>query len=528
MSFEQNRPARIIFREGAATRTIELAHTPFSIGRSTESDLCINHPQVSRTHVLIDLDNDGYFVRDVGSRHGTLLNDTRTEFARLKSGDALQLGASAVTLHFVTDEMESTNFSFLEQVSLSTSKSDIEKLSLFLQAVKSLSSSRMLTDVLSSMLEYTLRITHAERGFVFLGDTPSALKLECGRNHDGTVLASVTGISQSIMRDAAQSGLDFILGDATRDGMALGRESILTHELRSVIAIPLRSQSHDRIFGLLYLDSRLQTCDLSSISKEILGAIAREAATLVENAYMVQAEQAAGVLRKELEIAAGIQGSIIPREIPVVPCAKILAKIAQCTEVGGDFYDLIPVTDGIVAVVADVSGKGMSAAILASVIQGMIYAQITTGASLVECVTAVNSFLCSRVSGRKYVTLAALRITAGKGTIEIVNGGHTTPIVLMPDGTIKMIEDGDVPVGLFKDAKFHAIEVAAPAGTRIALMSDGLSEAEDNEGKEFGCDGITSYLASPNPIDAIFAAVDEFCQGHPQHDDRTLLVIECC
>lgn len=526
MSSEQNRHARIILREGDSSRTVELDQTPLTIGRSTECGLYINHPRVSRRHVLIDRDHDGYFVQDAGSRHGTLVNGNRTKFARLKSGDTLQLGASEVTLQFVSDEMEGTAFPFLEQVSLATSKSDIEKLNLFLQAVKSLSSGRMLTDVLNSMLEYTLRITCAERGFVFLGSTSSTLKLECGRNQDGTVLGSVTGVSQSIMRDAAESGSDFMIGDATRDGLALGRESILTHELRSIIAIPLRNQSRDRLFGLLYLDSRLLTCDLSSVSQEILGAIAREAATLVENAQMVQAEQAASLLRKELEIAAGIQGTIIPREIPELPDARILARIVQCTEVGGDFYDLIPVADGIVAVVADVSGKGMSAAILASVIQGMIYAQITTGASLVECITAVNSFLCSRVSGRKYVTLVALRITSGKGTVELVNGGHVTPVMLMPDGTIELATDGDVPIGLFEDAKFHAIELTMSPGARIVLLSDGVSEAEDDQGKEFGVDGITGHLASSNPIDAIFTALEDFCHGHPQHDDRTLLVIE--
>ena len=517
---------RITFRERNATRTILLDHLPFSIGRSTAADLCINHPNVSRSHVLISQDEEGYFVRDVGSRHGTLLNGARAgHLSRLHSGDNIQLGAPEVTLHFVSEDGDGTARSLLDRISLSTSNSDIEKLALFLEAAQSFNHGRMLVDVLTTMLEYTLRVTCAERGFIFFGDSASNLKFECGRNREGVPLTDATGISQSIVRDAAKSGLDSFVGDTARDDLALGRGSIIAHELRSIIAIPLWSRSRNSMLGMLYLDSHLQTCNLSAVSRDVLAAISREAATFLETARMMQAEHIAQLLQKELEIAAAIQRSIIPRDLPKMADVKFFARIAQCTEVGGDFYDLIPVIDGIVAVVADVSGKGISAAILASVIQGMIYAQVTTGVSLVECFTAVNSFLCSRVSGQKYATIIALLIRKN-GTLEIVNGGHVSPVILMPDGKVIVVKDGDVPVGLFENAQFHAIDLTIPPGSRVALFSDGLSEAEDDQGVQFGLDEISRYLTNADPVEAIFSAVDLFCQGSPPHDDRTLLTVE--
>ncbi len=133
----------------------------------------------------------------------------------------------------------------------------------------------------------------------------------------------------------------------------------------------IRDRNSDRLIGLLYLGSLLRASTLNRVGRNILHAIATEAATLVENARLVQAERAANLLRKEMEIAA----SMIARDLPIFPYAKVMAKAIPCTEVGGDFYDVIPVDDGFVAIFADVSGKGVSAALLASVIQGMMYAQ---------------------------------------------------------------------------------------------------------------------------------------------------------
>jgi serine phosphatase RsbU (regulator of sigma subunit) len=240
---------------------------------------------------------------------------------------------------------------------------------------------------------------------------------------------------------------------------------------------------------------------------------------------MVQAQREADLLRNELEIASSIQQSIIPASLPNFPYAKLMAKTVSCTEVGGDFYDVIPVKDGFVAIVADVSGKGMSAALLASIVQGMMYAQSMSGASLVDTVSTVNTFLCSRVSGLKYVTLVALHYKEG-GQVELINGGHILPVIIHQDGRADVIEDGDVPVGLLCDAKFHSIQLDLPRGARIVLMSDGVSEAENPEGVQFGSTEMTRDMAGTEPINDVFASMRRFCAGSQPHDDCTMLVID--
>ncbi|HEX7158020.1 MAG TPA: SpoIIE family protein phosphatase [Edaphobacter sp.] len=526
-------PVRLVIREGEHSRTISVDEFPFTIGRQPDSNLFLPNTQVSRQHAVLLRDDDGYVLQDLGSRHGTLINGVRHETARLQSGDRIQLGLSRITLFFLSahDQRTSTTRTLLTLLSKDSSSSELEKLALFLQAAQSFNNTRVLDDVLTTMLEYTLRLTGAERGFVFLGDTLANLTLETGLSSEGQPLADDSKISRSILRDSVESGREFLIGDVSGEGQPIGRESIVAHDLLSIIAIPLRGRASQNLLGILYLDSHLHTGTLNLVGRDILHAIATEAATLVENARMVQAQRAADLLRNEMEIAASIQQSIIPRELPVFPHATIMGRTIQSTEVGGDFYDVIPLGSGsdgnagFVAIVADVSGKGMPAALLASIIHGMMYAQVKSSFSLVDAISSVNDFLCSRFLGERYVTLIALHYKPS-GHIELVNGGHVYPFLVHEGGKAEPIADGDVPVGLFPSATFHSIQLTLPPKARIVLLSDGITETEDASGGQFGSNALLHELATADPVHAIFTALHQFSGGAPPSDDCSLLVID--
>lgn len=531
---------RLLFTELDGTRTYAVIKSPFTIGRSSDCDLCIPNAQVSRQHAVLELAEDGTYLRDLGSRHGTWRNGQQVDRVRLYSGDRITLGTGNIGVTYLDEGApdperianaisesgaRDTARDLLTRVSSQGIGTDLEKLSLFLEAAQRFSGSAVLDDVLNTTIEYTLRLTCAERGFVFLGEDYASLHLRIGRTSDGALLQDDSTISRSIVRDAADSGLDYILGDATASGAALGRDSIIVHDLRSVIAIPLRRRGSGKLLGLLYLDSRLQSCNLSTVSREILSALAVETATLIENARMLESEQAAALMRKEMEIAALIQQRIIASELPRIPNYTLRARTLPCTEVGGDFYDVIPTRDGFVAIVADVSGKGMSAALLASIVQGMMYAQISAGFPLVEAISSVNDFLCARVSGEKYLTIVAVRCS-GDGSAELVNGGHVPPVLVHPDGTSQLILEGDMPVGMMPTARFHSIPLQLKEGSRLVLLSDGVSESEDATGQQFTVEYFSRHLSDLEPIDAVFAAVDQFTAGSPPADDRTMLTID--
>ena len=572
-----SRPNPQLVLESEGNRRIVLIdRLPFTLGRGADRCLVLPHPHTSREHASIERDADGYLLRDNASRHGTFVNGMPVTTTRLRSGDRIALVPNAHEsdlIVFEAPEEESSTRSLLNQIANSSKssrsgepaegepkQSELETLSLFLKAAQSLNTYGAVNDVLRTMLEYTIRLTGAERGFVFLGETPDSLRLECWQDKEGnatTASVPLSGqtpdrpaISHSIVRAAASSQLDFILSDVTEE-TARGHESLILHSIRSVVAIPLRGQNSDRLLGLLYLDSHSAAHDFTGTGKQILEAIAHQAATLLENLRMIEAEREAVLLRKELEIAAAIQRQIIPQALPEFPGLLLAARTVPCTGVGGDFYDVIPVNGGFVALVGDVCGKGVPAALLASMVHGMLHAQISAqtvsqpGAtagdrsglpsrrsiSLVDIVHSVNQFVCSRAPAEKYVTLALLRYTFPASSdsaaqVELINGGHVCPIVVRADGTIETIVGGDMPVGLLEFARFHVIPLSLGVGDRIVMLSDGISEAEDPEGTQFGVAELARYIGQPEPVPALFAALGRFCAGAHAQDDQTVLTID--
>jgi serine phosphatase RsbU (regulator of sigma subunit) len=406
--------------------------------------------------------------------------------------------------------------------------SDLEKLRLFLEAARSLTGG-VVNDVLRNMLDYALKITKAERGFVYLKDNDKngVPVLACGLDNAGTILMNDARVSHSVVQEALASAAEFITGDALKQQAMAERQSIVINELRTVIAIPLRARHGTAVAaadGVLYLDSRSVSHNLSGVSHDVLRALASECAAVLESAKLVAAEQAAQQYRKEMEIAASIQRSLISGTVMENDFVRVNASSIPCREVGGDFYDVHVTPDVVTVIVADVSGKGISAALLASVIHGMFYAQMTSGSKLADAVASVNRFLCSRVAGQKYATLLAAQLHRD-GRLAMVNCGHV-PAIVAQDGVVTHLDDGDMPVGLIAEAGFHVIERELGAGARLCILTDGISETENAEGAEFGTAVVADCLRATEPIREILAAVESFSAGAEAQDDRTLVVLE--
>ena len=521
----------IVIETGGHRRRIVVSRSPFTIGRTDDCDAVIADFRVSRLHARIVNEEGGYFIVDAGSRHGTFVNGQRAERTRLKHNDEITLGVSGLRLVFVEGApVSNATQVLLRKFSPESVSSELEKLTLFLDAALSLSGGVVLQDVLRNMLDYALRLTKAERGFVYLKQPGGAPALACGLDSAGSPLGQDTNVSRSVVQEAMASAAEFITGDATQQSELAVRESIVLNELRTVIAVPLRERriaaaaQSGEVDGVLYLDSRSVSRNLSGVSHDVLRALAAECAAVLESARLMEAEQAAKQYRQEMEIAASIQRSLISESEVQCGFARVSGRSIPCKEVGGDFFDVFVSSRAVTVVVADVSGKGISAALLASVIHGMFYAQVSTGTHLVDAVTAVNRFLCSRVAGQKYATLLAAQLH-NDGRLEIVNCGHVPPI-LVAGGVSMQISDGDLPVGLLADAQFHPIQRDFPVGGRLCIITDGISESEDAQGTEFGLARMEKCAQASDPLNETLSAVQLFC-GHPEGaDDRTLVVME--
>ena len=528
----------LVFEDASGVHAETISRSPFNIGRLADRDMVLTHPYVSREHCAIVFEHGTFYLLDLGSRHGTFLNGKQLQPEHagrraLSTGDEIRLGSvqGPRLLFGVKAGQDKGNIKALIGRFQSLSEpnaenSDLEKLRWFLEAARKLNTTGAVEQILASLVETTLQLTKVERGFVFLKDDNGDLQFVAGRNQHGEPLADDTTISRSAMQQATRTAAEFIVTDTLTAESNNRTESMVAQSIRTVICIPLRTRRNvtestiGEILGVLYLDSRLASGTLTQVDSDLLETIATEAAALVENASLAKSEEASRRYREELNIAAEIQQGLMAVQIPEIPYARITARNIPCKDVGGDFYDVVVDEDGVTIVITDVSGKGVSAALLASTLQGMIYSQMVARAPLEQIARTVNKFICAKDVG-KYATMIVLKLTRS-GNLQYINCGHVQPL-LVKGNVVETLTTSNMPVGLIAEAPYEAGYLKMPEGGRLILVTDGVTEAENPEGEFFGDERLIKAAGSSPTMEDIFTSVQLFANGAPANDDCTMM-----
>lgn len=517
--------------DGTTKKQGTITRTPFTVGRVPESDIVLTHPYVSRRHAEIVLEEDGYYVADLGSRYGTFVNGQQlTMRHRLTPSDTIHFGStggpalimrsedqdSISSLHQILDEMPDAG----------ASVKGLEKLRWFVESARKLNATGSVDQILSALLETTLQLTKAERAYVFLGSDAGQMKLALGQASDGGMLADDSTVSHGAMNQAMRTASDYIVTDTMSAEQR--SESIVAHSIRTVICIPLRRPRggsvarETELLGALYLDNRLRAGSLTEIDSDLLKAIATDAAALIDNTQLAVAEQNERRHREELSIAAGIQRSLMAIKLPILSYAEITARWLPCREVGGDFFDVVTHGDSVSIVIADISGKGISAALLASTLQGMIYAQLAAHQPLADIVSTANRYICEKGIG-KYATMIILRL-GSDGQMEFINCGHIPPVVCV-GGELLRLTDSNVPVGLLQDGTFQASTVQLAPGTRVVAVTDGVTEAHDAADEFFDEMRLENAVRQNATLDEILSQLHDFAGSLAADDDCTIVEV---
>jgi sigma-B regulation protein RsbU (phosphoserine phosphatase) len=533
--FPQTQALSMELVDGSSCRTVVINRFPFVIGRSSECNLALPQSYVSRNHATITHDGAQFVLEDTQSRHGTFVNGEQVTRRTLRPGDSLQFGSrDAPQLRLASEGRHAaTGPNILSQLQgISAQHSDLEKLRWFLQAARELNSAGQVDRVLASLLETTLALAKVERGYVFLTGASGMLELALGRDATGKVLTDAPTVSRTVMRQATRGTDQFIVTDTlTAEGEV--PESIVAHDIHTIICIPLRRTRQTRhgesaedaarrqVFGALYLESRFQPGGLSDVDHDLMRTIAREAAALVDNAQLAAIEDQARKHQEELQIAARIQQGLMAVHIPAFPFAGVLGLSIACTAVGGDFFDVISGEDTLNVALVDVSGKGISAAILASTLQGMLHVQLEAGQPLNAIAAATNRYLRQKDVG-KYATMVLLRLHHD-GTLEYLNCGHVMPRLCSGAG-VSRLEQTNVPVGLIAGAEYTTATATLQPGWRVMLVSDGVTEAEDAQGEFFGDERLDSASVCAD-LPGVLQRMVDFCAGHPANDDCTIVQV---
>jgi phosphoserine phosphatase RsbU/P len=535
---------RLLVRDaGGNEREVEIVRTPFTLGRQSDNDLVLLDSRISRHHAQIKQNDEGYFIEDMGSRHGTYVNNERVTNVQLKTGDQVSLGVvDAYQLTFAGEQVVLPQL--LEKMGKvgESPAPQLQHLGLLLQMAQMLHRAPALEEVLTMLVDSAIQLTDAERGLLFLLEENGELRLSLARGRGGNYLKTEKlEYSRSAVGRVMKSGREEVLLEEEMTGRAAHDTAIITGGVRGLVVVPLAKhpmmemtgetivQTAPEIVGVLYLDSRTHATSLTGLDRQVLQTFAVEGATVIENARMFRLTREQERIQYLFSAARDIQQGLLPRELPRSDFYELQAITMPCQTVGGDYYDVIPLgPDRLGVTVADVSGKGLPAAMMAATLQGAFAAVAAGDLDLQHLFKRVNEFICARTPAEMYATIF-YGVLSRDGKFGFVNAGHNSPFVLRSNGTVDYLESTNFPLGLFGHAEFKVESTQLQAGDQVLIFSDGVPEAQDINHELFGENRLKEYLEKLGGETAVcskvVAAVQEFVGSAPQADDLTLVVL---
>ena len=394
--------------------------------------------------------------------------------------------------------------------------------------------------MLELVLDSAIEITGAERGFIMLVDPDGVLEFKIGRRRNQTTLTgSHFSISRKIPDEVFQTGETRLVEDLRDSNVASEHEGTIALWIRNVLCAALRvvrlvetgqAAEEDLRIGVLYLDSRERQSFRSSSIRAALETLANEAAGAIENARLYRESQEKVKLEQDLQTAHEFQEALLPIPPDDLGYLETAAKMEPCRMIGGDFYEYVRFADDTVGfTLGDVAGKGAPAGLLGARIQEIFLGHAPTRVEPASTVAAINSTLLRRSLESRFVTMV-YGVLAPDGMLQYCNAGHNLPILIGRKG-VRRLDTGGLIVGLFDDAEFEAETLQLEPDDLLMIFSDGISEATNSEGEEFGDDRIIECLAQdderdPNVVlDRVFARLREFTVGELPADDMTALVL---
>lgn len=540
--------AKLIVEEPSGERReVEVRTMPFSVGRQATNQLHLRDSRISRHQAQITFANGKYLLEDMGSRHGTFVNGQKVTKHELKPNDVIEFGIpNSYRLTFVGEGESLGNL--LERVESSVPSSGsaggLHHLGVLLEVARALHSNMSLEDVLTSVVDAAIRVTKTQRGVLLLLNPGGDLEPTVARDvRQNTIRPQELEISSSVLRQVVKTRHELIVSDTGNfDGISQ-QASVVRLQLTTVVAIPLEklpmlgaldttmAGGVRELLGVLYLDSHSPSSAFSDLDREVLRTLALEAATVVENARLFALARARERLDHEMKIAQEIQRQLLPQVFPAHPDISIAGLNIACETVGGDFYDAIELAGGRVGiVVADVSGKGIAAALLASMLQGVFSATAGMDIHQGQIATRVNRYLKERSADDRYATLF-YGVIDSHGQVEYINAGHVPAMVRTSLGQVYTLASDNFPLGMFEFAEYHSSRATLQPGDFLVIYSDGISEARNLEDELYGEFRLRDLLkdfdgsSAEELSQAIQDGVREFTGGAPQADDLTLVVL---
>jgi serine phosphatase RsbU (regulator of sigma subunit) len=527
-----------------------------TIGRSSVNDLPISDKMLSRQHARIIRDgNGGLTIEDLGSRNGTFVNGERLVSVQpLRSGDRITVGAVTIKVESESttrvrieeaagenDALDNTilraSAELLRQHSQTDPQLPAEQLSKLIESLRVVNelTIELLRDVsvdelLKFLMDKVFETLSPDRGVVLLRSSSTGELVPAVVRVAEGISADDIRLSKTLVAAVVEKRNGLLLMDTSSESQVSLADSIRLSGIKSVLAAPLENQGE--VVGLIYVDCRMGHRSFEESDLRLLTSLANVAAAKIQNARLMADAAEKKQMDREFALAREIQQRLLPDNPPEIEGYELYGSNVASRQVSGDYFDFRPRSDKkIYAAIADVCGKGVGPALLMASLQASFHAWADESVSVPEMTGRLSEAISRRTGPDRFITFFLVLLDPATGEIEYTNAGHNPGLWLKKDGTLEELNSHGLPLALFPGRPYGSSRLTLGENEVLCLYTDGVTEANDPEGNEFGMARLKEVLVSqighePPDIDAALGrALEAHAAGEPYADDRTLLMI---
>ena len=540
---------------GMPAQKFLLDRTVTTIGRSSMNDLPIPDKMLSRQHARIVRDgNGGLAIEDMGSRNGTFVNGEKlTALLPLKSGDRITVGGVTLKVESESttrvridefageDALDNTILKASAELLRKPTETDprlpaeqLAKLIDSLRVVNELTIELLrdisVDELLKFLMDKVFETLAPDRAVVLLRSPSSAELVPAVVRVAEGISAEDIRLSKTLVASVVEKKNGLLLMDtANSSGVSLS-ESIRLSGIKSVLAAPLENDGE--VVGLIYVDCRMGHRSFEEADLRLLTSLANVAAAKIQNARLMAEAAEKRQMDREFALAKEIQERLLPDRPPVVPGYDFHGSNVPSRQVSGDYFDFRPRPDGkVYAAIADVCGKGVGPALLMASLQASFHAWADELVPVSAMTGRLSEAISRRTGPDRFITFFLILLDPETGDIEYTNAGHNQGLLVRRDSTVEELPSHGLPLALFPGRPYGSSRVTLARDEFLFLYTDGITEAANPAGEEFGLDRLKAFLrtqigAAPEEVDASLArCLEEHAAGEHFGDDRTLLML---
>ena len=533
-----------------------------SMGRSVSNTIQIIDRKVSRHHAEIFYREGSYFFRDLGSKNGSFIDKTQVDKeTRLANGNKIKIGETIMVYESGPEdqtslgEASSKSVRIVENLEWGTHQKSLaagtkpplelamdgtreesfkdshKRLEILYQVADAVRNILNLDELLDRIMNIIYNVVQPDRGLIMLRDEhtrdliPQVVKR---RTDDEEEIAISSTIVDRCLRDC----VSVVVSDAALDERFSGSESIIMNKIRSAICAPMIFK--DEILGVIYVDTQTRVSSYGQEELELLTGIANQSAMAIANAKLHARLVEQHKLAKEMEIARTIQMNLLPKVYPTMENLDISAMSLPAKKVGGDYYDFIPLPEGRYGIViADVSGKGVPAALLLATIRASLLIEAQQkDATVTSVMIKMNQMACRDTTNNMFVTMVYGILDPSKKIFEYTNAGHIYPLLFESSDQVSQLKTGGNFLGIMETVEYKSKRVHLKTGQVFALFSDGVTDTMNSSGELFGLERLKNvirskiHLSAQEIRDSVYEACAEFRGAIDQFDDFTVVIMK--